>query len=426
MDLKELPHRSIASSESDSVGCGPSMPLIGQLAKPLRQQVFERVRAAGQIPRIDVAKDLGISPGSVTALTADLLAADLICEVETPHHGSTRGRPPVALSVKDGGRFVVGMKMGDFTHSAVVLDMAGTQLTEMDMPSDTLKKDPAILVDEAEELLSNVIAQAGLSRDKILAVGVGLAGMVDHEGGVVPWSPILIGRDTPLRDLLSARLGVPVHIDNDANMLTLAELWFGAGRGKSSFAVVTIEYGVGMGLVLDNKLYRGAMGLGLELGHTKVQLDGALCRCGNRGCLEAYVADYALVREARVALDMTQDQAGKVSSMLETLYDQAKAGNESARTIFRRAGRYLSVGLSNIVHLFDPDLIILSGERMRYDYLYAEEVVAEMQALTLDKGRPPPKIDINVWGGYVWARGSAALALSAVTDEIFGGAWAES
>jgi predicted NBD/HSP70 family sugar kinase len=131
------------------------------------------------------------------------------------------------------------------------------------------------------------------------------------------------------------------------------------------------------------------------------------------------------VREARIALDMKSEPFGPVDVMLETLYEQAKAGNQRARTIFRRAGRYLSVALSNVAHLFDPELIILSGERMRYDYLYAEEVLAEMEELTLDKGRPSPQIDINVWGGFVWARGAAALALSAVTDEIFGEAWGE-
>ncbi len=298
-------------------------------------------------------------------------------------------------------------------------------MAELDLPAVAQKHETDGLLDEAAGILAALLSKAKMERSQISAVGVGLAGMVDHEAGLVPWSPLLRDRNVALRDLLADRMELPVFIDNDANMLTLAELWFGAGRGKQSFAVVTIEYGVGMGLVLDNRLYRGSGGLGLELGHTKVQLDGALCRCGNRGCLEAYVADYALVREARIALDMKSEPFGPVQIMLETLYDQAKAGNERARTIFRRAGRYLAAALSNVVHLFDPSLIILSGERMRYDYLYAEEVLAEMEALTLDKGRPGPEIDINVWGGFVWARGAAALALSATTDEMFGDAWAE-
>ncbi|MEM9434978.1 MAG: ROK family protein [Pseudomonadota bacterium] len=361
----------------------------------------------------------------MTALTADLIAAGLIHEVEVPHSGANpRGRPPVALSVEPTARFVVGMKLGDFEHSAVLVDFSGVPVADASLPSAHLKKETSDLVEEAEQLLTRVLDSAGLQRSAVAALGIGLSGIVDHETGEVPWSPILQDRDVSLRGKLSERLNVPVHLDNDANVLTLAELWFGAGRAKSSLAVVTIEYGVGMGLVVDNKLYRGARGLGLELGHTKVQLDGALCRCGSRGCLEAYIADYALVREARVALDLDRDALGEVNLMLERLFDQAKAGNERARTIFRRAGRYLSLALSNVLHLFDPELIILSGERMRYDYLYAEEVLSEMTAMSLDTGRPPPKVDINVWGGLVWARGGAALALSAVTDEIFA-AWGE-
>jgi predicted NBD/HSP70 family sugar kinase len=424
--VKEISHRSDNQENKTDVGCGPNLTLqAGVQNKPLRQQVFERIRASALISRIDIAKQLGVSPGSITQVTNGLLGAGLLEEVETPHDGAVRGRPPVALRIAPGARYVVGIKFGDFEHSAVIVDFAGTQIAETDLPCSAQKKTNEELFAEADILLEAILSKANLNRAQISGVGVGLAGMVDHKKGVVPWSPILHEKNVPLRSLLSQHFGLPVHIDNDANMVTLAELWFGAGRDRSSFAVVTIEYGVGMGLVLDNQLYRGSEGLGLELGHTKVQLDGALCRCGHRGCLEAYVADYALVREARIALDMNPEAAGKVETLLENLYHHAKAGNEHARMIFRRAGRYLSVGLSNVVHLFDPGLIILSGERMRYEYLYAEEVVTEMEALILDKGRSPPKVDIHVWGGYVWARGSAALALSALTDETFGEAWAE-
>ncbi|MEM6408836.1 MAG: ROK family protein [Pseudomonadota bacterium] len=361
----------------------------------------------------------------MTQISSELIAANLLEETEPAHDASARGRPPVALQVRSGAGHVVGLKLGDFQHSAVLLDYSGEQICEVSLASSEQAHRPQALSEEASRLLEKLLDKAGIGKASISAVGVGLAGIVDHEAGVVPWSPLLNARDVNLREELERRMDLPVHIDNDANMLTLAELWFGAGRERQSFAVVTIEYGVGMGLVLDNRLYRGSGGLGLELGHTKVQLDGALCRCGKRGCLEAYLADYALVREARIALDMKSEPFGPVDQMLEALYSQAKAGNERARTIFRRAGRYLSVALSNIVHLFDPQLIILSGERMRYDYLYAESVLAEMEELTLDRGRPPPEIEINVWDGFVWARGAAALALSAVTDEMFGQARAE-
>jgi predicted NBD/HSP70 family sugar kinase len=153
-----------------------------------------------------------------------------------------------------------------------------------------------------------------------------------------------------------------------------------------------------------------------------VQFDGALCQCGQRGCLEAYLADYALTREAATALGRRFDPQASPKEILATLFEQAKAGHKAAEMIFRRAGRFLSLGLSNVVQLFDPALIILSGERMQYDHFFADEVLDEMRRLTLNEGRKPCKVSINAWNDLVWARGASALALAAMTAHVIGGA----
>lgn len=413
--------KSAEPHESQShPGCGPILPTASDNAKPLRQQVFEHVRAAGRAARTDVTRALGISAGSATTLTADLIAAGLLREVEGLPREAGRGRPPVALEVVPEGRHVIGIKLSDERHSAVLTDFAGHMLADASLPTPPTRKSLDDLLDEIDALMQLVLTEADKTLADINAVGVGLSGIVDHQTGSVPWSPLLTSRDSDLAGAFEARFNVPLHVDNDANVLTLAELWFGAGRSMSDFVVVTIEHGVGMGLVLENRLFRGTRGMGLELGHTKVQLDGALCRCGQRGCLEAYLADYALAREAATALHRNPRNLQSPSAMLDALFAQAKAGNEAARTIFRRAGRYLSVGLSNVIQLFDPELIILSGERMQYDYLYAEEVLAEMHKLTLSDGRPPCRVETHAWGDLVWARGATALALSAVTDAALG------
>lgn len=277
------------------------------------------------------------------------------------------------------------------------------------------------LLDAMAGLLDKVCAKAGIERSSLSALGLGVPGFVDSSTGQVLWSSVVAERGVDLAELAGRHLGLPVHVDNDANLVTLAELWFGAGRGLSDFAVVTIEHGVGMGVVVNHRIYRGAQGLGMELGHTKVQLDGALCRCGQRGCLEAYVADYALAREATTALNWMSKDGQSINVLLESLYDHAKAGNGAARSIFRRAGRYLAVGLSNVVNLFDPSLIILSGERMRFDYLYAADTLSEMENLAIVTGRPRPPIEIHAWGDMLWAQGAAALALSAVTERMLSG-----
>ena len=400
-------------------GCGPLIPPLSETTRPLRQQVFERVRAAGLIARVQLAKELGVSPASVTTITSELIEAGLIEEVAAPRGSiAARGRPSVALGVRAEAHRVAGMKLSDREHTAVIVDFAGNLIAD-----DVIPRRPGALalpelLDAMATLLERVCAKAGMAIGELSALGLGVPGFVDCAEGMVLWSSVLSARAVPLGPAASARLGLPVHVDNDANLVTLAELWFGAGRALSDFAVVTIEHGVGMGVVLNHKIYRGARGLGMELGHTKVQLDGALCRCGQRGCLEAYVADYALAREATTALNWSHKEGQSITVLLESLYDHAKAGNSAARSIFRRAGRYLAVGLSTVVNLFDPALIILSGERMRYDYLYAAETLAEMENLAINTGRPRPPIEIHAWGDLLWAHGAAALALSVVSERL--------
>ena len=410
------------SSPAAHKGCGPLIAPWTDSLRPMRQQVFDRVRATGLISRAQVAKDLGVSPASVTAVTADLLDEGLIAEVAMPREGDLgRGRPAVALGVRGQAHLVAGMKLSDREHTAVITDFAGKMLAEESIGRDTQASTLAEMLDAVDRLLDRVCQKAGLGRRDLSGVGIGLPGFVDHVEGMVLWSSVLIDRNLPFAAALQSRLGLPVAIDNDANLVALAELWFGTGRSLPDFAVVTIEHGLGMGFVMNHHIYRGAQRLGMELGHTKVQLDGALCRCGQRGCLEAYVADYALAREAVTALGLNSRMTPSVPVLLETLFQSARQGNATARTIFRRAGRYLALGLANVVNLFDPALIILSGERMRYDYLYAEETLSEMSDLVINSGRPCPPVEIHAWGDMLWAQGAAALALTVLTDRILTG-----
>lgn len=411
-DPRDTPHDAAR-------GCGPLIPPLTETSRPLRQQVFERVRAAGRIPRVQVAKELGVSPASVTTITQELIEVGLIEEVAATREGDQgRGRPAVALGVRAGAHRVAGMKLSDREHTAVIVDFAGNLIADDVIPRRPGPMALPELMEAIDTLLGRVCAKAGIQKADLSAVGLGVPGFVDTANGMVLWSSVLAERGVALAAATEARIGLPVTIDNDANLVTLAELWFGAGRQLSDFAVVTIEHGVGMGFVLNHRIYRGSQGVGMELGHTKVQLDGALCRCGQRGCLEAYIADYALAREATTALNWTHKEGQPMSVLLESLYDHAKAGNAAARSIFRRAGRYLAVGLSNVVNLFDPALIILSGERMRYDYLYAADTLAEMENLSINTGRPRPPIEIHAWGDLLWAHGAAALALSSVSERL--------
>lgn len=408
-----------AQEEDTPRGCGPLIePGTRTPSVSLRRQLYETIRAQGQIARVELARQLDISPASVTSIAGELIEKGLIEERARPRDPSDgqRGRPPVALGVRADAGYVVGIKISDTVNTAIVVDFSGARIADAALPSPGPSQEVGRMVHAIAELLASVLDKANLPASAVAAVGVGVPGLVEAASGRVMWSPMFIDRGVPLADELTGRLGIPARIDNDANLVTLAELWFGAGRSQSNFAVVTIEHGVGMGLVIDHQLYRGGEGIGLELGHVKVQMDGALCRCGQRGCLEAYVADYALVREATTALNW--DQSLPKTVQLESLFDHAKAGNAGAKAIFARAGRFLALGLANVINLFDPALLLISGERLRFDLLYAEEVLSEMRALTLNPGRKPPPVKIHTWGDLIWAHGAAALALEAATIEL--------
>ncbi|MDB9807633.1 ROK family protein, partial [Amylibacter sp.] len=331
---------------------------------------------------------------------------------------ASRGRPPVSLELVSNALYVIGVKLSDEKHTATLTDFGGNALASASQITNADKKSANELLIETEILIKKVCERANIDQNSISAIGVGISGIVNYTTGVVTWSPLLEKLDVPLGNVFSTHFDTPVCIDNDANVLTLAELWFGAGRALSNFAVVTIEHGVGMGFVSDNRLFRGAHSMGLELGHTKVQLDGALCRCGQRGCLEAYLADYALAREASTVLTMTPDQSKNLNESLKDLYKMAKFGDMASQKIFKRAGRYLAVALSNIIHLFDPKLIILSGRPMQYEFLYDEDMQSEMRTLALYESRYDTQIEIQSWGNMVWARGAAALALTELTKTV--------
>ena len=400
------------------IGYGPILRPSAREAYSLRQQIFEQVRASGQIARSTIARTLNVSPGSVTALTADLIADGFLREVGSVTREAIRGRPPVALELVPEALHVIGVKLSDERHTAVLTDFGGSLLASASLDAASEKTTANALLCETDILIKQLCDIAQILPHSISAIGVGISGIVDCKTGIVAWSPLLRDLDIALGDLFATHFGTPVLIDNDANVLTLAELWFGAGRALSNFVVVTIENGVGMGFVIDNQLFRGAHGMGLELGHTKVQLDGALCRCGQRGCLEAYLADYALAREASTLLGMSPDKAQNLPEALKKLYEKAADGTPVIRTIFQRAGRYLAVALSNIIHLFDPELIILSGQLMRYDFLNAKEMQLEMRALALHHSRHETRIEIQSWGDMVWARGATALALNELTKTV--------
>lgn len=381
-----------------------------------RRLLLREISGHGPLPRIDLAERTGISRATVTSVTADLLRGGLIEEVPRESHalGPARGRPRVDLKISGGAHLVAGLKVSDASISLVLMNFEGAHLADHERSMVRGRQPAADLGAEILAGLKALVAEAGRELSDISGVGVGISGVVDADHGLVYWSPSLDQRNVPLGTVLSEQLGIPAFVDNDANLVAMAELTFGLGKDHSDFIVITIESGVGMGMVLGGQIYRGTRGCGAEFGHTKVHFEGALCRCGQRGCLEAYVADYALVREATSVGGV--GATSSTSQAVTTILSAARAGDATAKTVVDRAGRMFSMGLANLVNIFDPELIILAGEQMEFDHLYADAVIEEMRKSIVEIDKPAPEVVVHKWNNLMWAQGAAAYALEFVQD----------
>jgi glucokinase len=250
-------------------------------------------------------------------------------------------------------------------------------------------------------------------------VGFGIPCTIDQDRGVAVQAVNLALVDVPFRDLMAERLDLPVYVDNDANAAALAEHRFGAAAGTRHSVTLTIGTGIGGGLMLDDRLYRGAQGAAAELGHMVVDLDGPPCQgnCPNRGCLEAVASGTALAREARETAAAAPDSAlgraaaegRELSGPLVT--ELAHDGDEAALGVLTLIGRRLGVGVSNIVNVFNPEVVVMGGGVMGAGELLLEPLRDEMRARALPPGRDSVRVVAARFGAEAGMVGAAALAL---------------
>ena len=380
-----------------------------------RRALMDVIRRRGPLPRIELAELTSLSRATVTTITAELIEAGLIEEIAQaePENGARRGRPRVDLRIRGAAHLVAGVKIAHRTLSLVLMDFNFSRLAELEVPLPAPCLSADAMTDAIVGAVDALMEKADLRRSELSGIGLGIAGVVKAARGLVLWSPSLDARNVALGDQVSAALDLPVFVDNDANLVTMAELGFGLGRAHSDFIVVTVESGVGMGLVIDGQLYRGAGGCGAEFGHVKMHPDGPPCRCGQHGCLEAYVADFALLREATNLPDF--DTSLPEDMQLSRLLARAGAGG-AARAILDQARDIFALGLANLVNIFDPRLIILAGGQVKSNPLLSAQVVEKMKESIVQVDRPTPEVAVHQWGDRMWALGGAAYALDGVLD----------
>ncbi len=367
-----------------------------------RSTILNVVKTKGPVARADIARLTGLSPATVTLQTAELIEDGLIYEKQ---EGDSRGgRPPILLALTTTAIYVIGVKL---TEAHIVLAL--TDLNADIVAQHTVElvsTDPVSVANQLDSAVAVLLETASVPRKHLLGVGIGTAGIIDSANGVIRMSPHTHWRDVSFAELVAERLGCPVYLDNNVNTLTLLERLYGSGQHVDNFLVITIGLGVGMGMVCNGRIYRGASGSGGEFGHTVVDPDGYRCSCGNQGCLETMVADPWLVYRAKQAkLDV---------STPDDLLWLATTADETALRIFREAGLALGRSVANLINLFNPSMIIISGEGVRAgDFLFDPMHVAiRRHAFWKLDG----EVDFRVepLRDESWARGAASLVLNKV------------
>jgi glucokinase len=213
------------------------------------------------------------------------------------------------------------------------------------------------------------LEQAGVAISEIFAIGVGAAGISNPATGILFTSPNLLGlRDVPLRDIMQERLGKKTFLINDANAAALGEFYFGAAQGAHNFIYITLSTGIGGGIVIDGKIYTGAIGAAGEIGHMTIDDNGPICNCGNRGCWETLASGTALAKEAKhrikegVRTSILEYADGDIEKVTaQVIHSAAQQGDSLAKELIARTGYYIGVGLANLINIFNPELIVIGG-----------------------------------------------------------------
>jgi predicted NBD/HSP70 family sugar kinase len=391
-------------------------PTLG-LRQMNRLRVLETLYRYPASSRADLTRHTGLSRPTVSALVEELVRAGVVQE-QSPadcagaaddggaSDGGRRasGRPPTLLSLVAGVAFAVGLDFGHQHIRVAVCDLSGHPVVDQWSAAE-VDHAPAASLDLAAELVAGALHDAGIAAERVLGVGMGLAAPVNKLTGRLQADGILPGWHgiNPAAEMES-RLGIGVELENDANVGALGEKAFGAAHDVNDFVYIRLSAGIGAGLILGGRPYHGFGGVAGEIGHVLSDPNGPICRCGNRGCLEAIASPVAVAR----LLESGRRQPVSIQDMLEMV----AAGDRGARRAVADAGEAVGRAVADLVNILNPELVVVGGDLAQTGGVLLDPIAAGIERHSVAPAAASVRVCAGVLGERAEVLGAAALVLA--------------
>ncbi|MFC0271775.1 ROK family protein [Metabacillus herbersteinensis] len=367
--------------------------------------VLHTIKEQAPISRADISQHLGLTKGTVSSLVNELLE-EKICYESGPGE-SSGGRRPVMLLFNERAGYSIGIDLGVNYILGVLTDLTGNIVSEKMKHVNNMDYEKTILT--IKEIIQFLLNSSPNSHYGVVGVGIAVPGIVNKDGDNILLAPNLGWENINLKQDIEKEYSLPVVIDNEANAGAYGEKRFGSGKEYENLIYLSAGIGIGVGFILNNELYRGADGFSGEMGHMIIEINGKECRCGSTGCWELYASEQALLHQAKyLQLSIKSEEIS-----LESLVELAKE-NEEIISLFDQIGRYLGIGITNIINTFNPQQIIIGNRLALAKELLLKPIVEVIERHSLRHNQTNLKINFAELTNY-----SAALGVSAFVIEFF-------
>jgi predicted NBD/HSP70 family sugar kinase len=387
-----------------------------------RLVLLDALRQHGPLARIELGRHTGLSPASITSIASQLIADGILEEVgeQAVPAPSRRGRPLTQLDINPKSAQVVAVKISIDGIELALADCRGGIMARRHARTATYEADAAAFGQLVASEIAALLAQHKSATQRVARIGVAVQGVADSRAGTIVWSPAFRTRNIPVQSVIQDSLGIPCSIANDANMIAEGLIGTDRARFGGSAAVVFIGYGVGMGLILGGQVYHGPTGAAAEFGHMNHLPGGPLCRCGRRGCVEAYAADYSILRWASGESETQKPSFTAVpENQMLALEERARNGDPRAMAAYAKAGEALGYGLARLTAVLSLSRIALAGPGTRAFELIEPHLRQAIEDGVVDELRRDLEIEVVPIDRDMIIKGTIDDALRQVDRDVF-------